>query len=270
MDDDYFIGQKLEKSDFFYVKDGKVVPSIITADFVKIVPKLVEQNCELYEQKAKMSNLEQNNDVFRYSQYITFSFILKIFNISLNENFYLPKFTHNAIPVNLKEVKEIYDLTQMSKYKYNTLDCKYRIYGYLQFQIFIQSYTFIKYKRKIKHIPNKFIQLYNAISENYNISLFCINKGSGNISYLHLYKAKIAMEYLFPIPSPYEIIDNSILNLSYNIAYTLNKIININHKKLAHSITKKEFFYRELNHILIFILIFFKVYYKYIYFYYIT
>ena len=36
MDDDCFINEKLEKSDFFYVNNGKVVPSIITSEFQRI------------------------------------------------------------------------------------------------------------------------------------------------------------------------------------------------------------------------------------------
>ena len=37
MDDDYFIGNKLEKKDFFYVKKGKVIPFITTSDFIKLI-----------------------------------------------------------------------------------------------------------------------------------------------------------------------------------------------------------------------------------------
>ena len=35
MDDDCFIGKPLKKSDFFYVENGKVVPSIIAKKFVE-------------------------------------------------------------------------------------------------------------------------------------------------------------------------------------------------------------------------------------------
>ena len=34
MDDDCFIGNSLNKSDFFYVKNGKVVPLIINENFL--------------------------------------------------------------------------------------------------------------------------------------------------------------------------------------------------------------------------------------------
>ena len=265
MDDDCFIGSKLEKSDFFYIKNGKVVPSIITSNFLKIDQKIVRKNCEIYKKKAKMSKEEQNNDVFYYSKYITFEFILNLFNISYNQSIYIPNFTHNAIPVNLKEVKEIYDITYKSKYKYATLDCLYRIYGYLQFQIFILSYTFIKYKRKVINIPNKFIRINNTISSDFNISLFCINKGEGNYSYLDYYKAKIMMEYLFPNPTPYERDNYSLLHIYFNTTYSLDQIIKKNERQIYSMITKKEYLFSQLNLLFLFVLIISKIYKKNIY-----
>ena len=44
MDDDYFIGNKLEKKDFFHIKNGKVIPSIITSDFENIKKSSVQQS----------------------------------------------------------------------------------------------------------------------------------------------------------------------------------------------------------------------------------
>ena len=268
MDDDYFIGSKLEKSDFFYVQNGKVVPLIITWNFEKLELTSVQNNCDIYEIKANSSKEEQNNDAFLYSKYLTYSFLFQIFNISCNESIYVPHFSHNAIPVNLNEIKEIYDLAYMSKYKYASLDCLYRIEGYLQFQILIQSYTFHKYKRKVKNIPHKFIQLSDSISADYNnIFLFCINKGSGNYTYLQFYKAKLLMEYLFPVPSPYEITDNSMINLSYNIVYSMDKLIknnnnNSNKRTYTTFSNKKSTTNLEENFALFFIFVILKVYYR--------
>ena len=193
---------------------------------------------------------------------MTLSFILNLFNISYNENIYIPNFTHNAIPVNLKDLKEAYHTIYMSKFKYNTLDCLYRISGYLQFQTFILSYTFKKYNRKVNNIPNKYIRLNNSVSSDYKISLFCINKGAGNYSYLNYYKAKIVMEYLFPNPSPYEIVDYSLLNISFNVIYTMDKIIKMNENTLANMAFKEESFYLERIIILIIFFIIIKINYK--------
>ena len=228
MDDDCFIGTTLQKSDFFHVDHGKVVPSIITSNFIKLDKKQIELNCDEYREKAKNSVEEQNDDIFNYSKFLTFLFVLNIFNISYHDNTYIPKFTHNAIPINLKDAKEIYDFVYKSKYRNTTLDSLYRHYEYLQFQIFVLSYTFIKYNRKVKNIPYKFVKINTSISSNYKISLFCINKGPGNYSFLKLQEAKILMEYLFPKPTPYEIIDYSIINLSYNVAYHMDEKLRMN------------------------------------------
>ena len=263
MDDDYFIGNKLEKSDFFHVENGKVVPNIITNTFLKIELNSINNNCKMYESMAEKSKDEQNDDVFNYSKYLTLSYILKLFNVSFNESIFIPKFTHNAIPVNVMDLKEIYNLTYISKYKFATLDCLYRIYGYLQFQIFVLSYTFIKYERKVKLMDSKFIKINDSILENYNFSLFCINKGPGNYSYLIYYKAKIIMEYIFPIPSPYEIIDNSLKNVSFKLSYTLENIIKALENKKPQIITRKIFLFSGTYYIFIFLLIFIKLYYRY-------
>ena len=141
MDDDYFIGQKLKKSDFFYVQNGKVVPAIITSRFLKIERNTSETKVDFYKKRALNSKEEQNEDIFFYSLYLTYLFIMDIFKI--NEYIFIPRFTHNAIPVNVKELKEIYDIISKSKYGETTLNSLYRHIENLQFQTFVLSYTFI-------------------------------------------------------------------------------------------------------------------------------
>ena len=260
LDDDYFIGNKLGKKDFFHVKNGKVVPSIITSKFLKIDKTTVEKNCMFYKSKAEHSKEEQNADIFFYTRYLTFSFILNVFNISYNSSVFIPEFTHNAIPINLKDLKELYYLIYESEYKYPTLDCLYRHMKGLQFQTLILSYTFIKYDREIKNIPNNYITIKDSITGNYKFSLFCINKEPGNYSYIKYYSAKIIMEYLFPKPSPYEIIDYSFINLSFNVVYSMNEQLKLYEKKISHMIAENECFHLEVKLILIFLLIFLKLY----------
>ena len=258
MDDDCFIRHKLKKSDFFYVKNGKVIPAIITSNFIKIELNSIKSSFDLYAKKVKYNKEEQNGDEFYYSKYLTLYFILNLFKIPFNESIYIPWYTHNAIPVNLKDIKEIYHLTLMSQYKYNTLDCQYRISGYLQFQIFILSYTFIKYQRNVNNIPNSFIQLNNSIFANYKTSLFCINKGAGNFTYLNFYKEKIIMEYLFPNPSPYEIDDYSFVNLSFNATYSLDQNLRSCENQKFQMIEKREFYILQTNLFIFFIIFFIK------------
>ena len=258
MDDDCFIGNKLQKKDFFYVKYGKVIPLVTTNNFIKIDKNFVLENLKIYETKAKESQEEQNDEAFCYSKYLTYSFVLNLFNISFNQSIFIPKYTHNAIPVNLKDLKEIYELTYTSKYKYSTLDCSYRIIGYLHFQIFFSSYTFIKYKRKVNIIPSNYIKINNSIVSDYKFSLFCLNKGPGTYNYLDYYKAKILMEYLFPIPSPFEIEYNSIKNISFNLTYSINNELKECKIQIAKMVYKKSISYIEFNFMILIVLLLLK------------
>ena len=259
MDDDCFIGGKLNKSDFFYVEKGKVVPLIITSNILKIEKENIQQNLKIYEKKARLTKEEQNDDIFLYSKYLTYNFIFNLFNKTTNNTLFLPFYTHNAIPVNLKELKEVYELVYESKYKTTTLDWPFRHYEYLHFQILLISYTFIKYNKKVNHIPHNYIQLNKSISSNYKYSLFCINKIPGNYSLLNLYKAKIIMEYLFPIPSPFEINNNSFYDLSFRFAYLMDKLEKEYEAKLSHMISKKEVLSLILNIIILFVVIISKI-----------
>lgn len=259
MDDDCFIGNKLDKKDFFYVKNGKVAPLITTSKFLKIKKEEVVKKMEFYGKKAKLSKEEQNQDIFVYVKFLTYNFIFNIFNKTLNDSLFIPYYTHNAIPINLNDAKEIYDLVYNSKYKYNTLDCPYRHHEFIHFQILISSYTFIKHNKKINNIPSKVIDLNNSISSNHNFSLFCINKGGGNYSNLNLYKTKIFMEYLFPQATPYEIVNNMLYKLSYSIIRSMDKSEKDFQKQISQMITKSKCFYIISNHFLIFGLIVLKL-----------
>lgn len=98
---------------------------------------------------------------------------------------------------------------------------------------------------------------YNAILGNYNFSLFCINKGAKNYTYLDFYKAKIVMEALFPIISPYEINNYSLSNLSYNVVYSMEEEIK-RYKKNLKELNNKNL----ISIILIFLIIVFFVFWK--------
>ena len=262
MDDDYFIGKKLKKNDFFHVEKGKVVPSIVSSNFIKIEQKSVQQDCEFYEKRVKEKKEEQGFDDWKYSVSLTLSFILNIFNIPFGKSIFIPQFTHNAIPVNIKEIKEVYDLVYKSKFKYNTLDCLYRISGYIQFQILIMSYTFLKYDRKISNISNTFIQLNNSISANHDYYLFCINKGAGHFNYLNYYKAKIALEYIFPKPTSFEIIDYSFQKISFVTTQSLDRNLKKCERQKSNLIEKGEFYILQILIIFFFIFIYIKEHYK--------
>ena len=70
MDDDYFIGKPLNKSDFFYVQNNTVVPAIIATDYYVHTSKTF-----LGEYNYIKNNLEkyrtQSSGIFMYSVYNT-------------------------------------------------------------------------------------------------------------------------------------------------------------------------------------------------------
>lgn len=139
-------------------------------------------------------------------------FVLRLFK----EAQYFPIHTHNAISLNLNDLKEIYNLIYESEYRNSTLFSLYRHINSLQFQTLVLSYTFIKYKKKIRNISWKLVQNKYSLYQDYNISLFCINTGSINYSLLSFMKSKIVMEYLFPEPTKYEAHFNSLSSLCIN------------------------------------------------------
>ena len=230
MDDDYFIGKPLNKSDLFYVKDKKVVPLIITSQFLTFYKEEVKRKIYYYKNNIKRSKNEQTFDEFQYTKQLTYSFIMEVLS---KKRIIVPKFTHNAIPTNIYEIKEIYDLIYESKYKNSTLYSKYRHIDSLQFQTLILGYTFIKYKRKIKNISHKLIRLGNSLFSKYNYDLFCVNTNAHKNTLLSKQIFKIVMENLFPKESPYEIINYSLPSLAINIIKQISKKTDYLEKKLV-------------------------------------
>lgn len=220
MDDDYFIGKPLKKSDFFYVENGKVVPSIIAQKYIEVTQSSSKEKHNYYKIRSKKSK-EQSYSFFVYSVYTTYLFIMKLLK---KKNLTIPRFTHNAIPCNLKDLKEIYYLVKRSKYKFSTLDSLKRHIESLQFQTFYMSFTFNKYNRKVHTLSYKYIDNDRTITGNYNVSLFCINRGQKKYSNLSFKKSRIVMEKLFPEPTKYELINYSELpSVGYDIISQIEK-----------------------------------------------
>ena len=209
MDDDCFIGKPLKKKDFFYVEKGKVVPLIVTSNIIRIKKATEKIKKDLLKKKAISSRNEQNSIIYYYSLSLTYLFILNIFKKKI---LFIPKSTHNAIPVNLKEMKAIYKIVFNSHHKSTTLDSLYREINSLQFQSFALSYMFIKFNKKVKDLSHKYIDIKKVLWENYNSALYCINTGGVNYSIFNFKKAKIVMNNLFPVPTPYENIDYTLSN----------------------------------------------------------
>ena len=214
LDDDCFIGKPLKKTDFFYVKNKTVVPLIINSELLAFKKAEVKNNIYHFKRIISKSKQEQGFNEFQYSKQLTYSFIMDI--LSRNK-IIVPKFTHNAIPINANEIKEIYDLIEKSKFNITTLYSTYRHINSLQFQTFYLSYTFVKYQKKVHNIPHKLIRFRNSLYSSFDCALFCINTNANPNSELSKQLFIIMMENLFPKQTPYEINENSKFSIAIKV-----------------------------------------------------
>ena len=215
MDDDYFIGQPLNKSDFFYVVNNTVVPAIISTNFQIHTDKTFLREYNNIKKQLQNSR-EQSSNTFLYTMYNTYFFFISFFKGPI----IVPYFTHNAIPSNVNDLKEIYELVyNSSEYREPTLESIDRHIDSLQFQTSVNVYTFNKYSRKVNLVNYNYIDIKDNLKGNYNFPLFCINTGNNKeYSKIAFSTAKLMMEKLFPDPTPYEIIDyNTIPKLAYSV-----------------------------------------------------
>ena len=230
LDDDCFIGKPLEKTDFFYVKNKTVLPLIINSKLLEFKKAGVEKNIYYYKRAIKKTKQEQGFNEFQYTKQLTYLFIM---NALSRKKIIVPKFTHNAIPINVNELKEIYELIDKSKFKETTLYSTYRHKRSLQFQTFYLGYTFNKYQKKIHNIPHKLIRFQNTLHSRFDYALFCINTNAHRNSEKSKEQFLIKMEKLFPEKSPYEIIENSRLSIPIKLIKKLKDEIKMLQKKLT-------------------------------------
>ena len=112
MDDDYFIGKPLLKTDFFYFneKEKKVVPYIIsTKFFVMNKTFILNRYNELFKIKEFLQ--PHSSKAFWLQIYSGEKYFIEHYNFPL----IYTEFTHNAIAENIDELKEIYE--EAKKYK---------------------------------------------------------------------------------------------------------------------------------------------------------
>ena len=212
MNDDCFIGQPLNKSNFFYVENGKVVPAIISTNYQVHTQKTFLRDYNKIKKRLK-TPINKSTNAFLYSMYNTYFFFIDYFKGPI----IVPYFAHNVIPMNINDLKELYDIIYDSKYRNATLDSIYKNDDTLQFQSSILIYAFNKYNRKVNMVNFNYIEKEVNIN-GYDYPLFCINiENNKDNSKLSLLKTRLIMEKLFPEPTPYETLDYNIIpNLAFD------------------------------------------------------
>ena len=214
MDDDFFIGQKLNKSNFFYYEkeEKRVVPSLLNVDF-----------CVLNKEKI----LDEYNILFQEKENIGVqSFKAWVLSLVSSEKFFIdfykdrvlinPTPSHNAISYNIQDLKEIYDLV-VNNYQYanDFLNSIERHILTLQTQHFVDLYEINVKHRKINTIKNRVIPMNQIKLHLMNIELFAINTGGDRFYTQQEYKyQKEMMQLRFPVATSYEISENQEYKLS--------------------------------------------------------
>ena len=209
MDDDFFIGKEIEKSEFFYYDENekRVVPSLLNNIFSEINR---EQTLAYYWSvfKTKDNLAPQSFMAWILSLYSTQKFFIDHFK---DQTLIKPTPTHNAISYNIQDLKEIYELAANNyEYANETLNSIERHILTLQTQHFVDLFELNVKKRKVHTISSNVIPM-NLLKMGYmNVKLFAINTGGDKIYTEEEYlKQRELMQKRFPDPTPYEIVENN-------------------------------------------------------------
>ena len=220
MEDDYFIGKKLEKIDFFYydVKEKKVFPYLINTNFFEMdKEKIFKKQKKMNKKKNQIkphSKIGWNFSLLNTDKYFIEKYKIPIIS---------PIFTHCAIPENLDDLKEIFKEIQEYEFINETLFSKTRHVLTLNQPEFVNLYQLNIKHRKVHQIKNIYIDMEKIKLDQLNklnIELFVLNTGGNHEpSKEKLENLKNIMMKRFPKSTIYENINEDI-NVSYKLRYS--------------------------------------------------
>ena len=225
MEDDFFIGKPLNKSDFFYYneKEKKVFPYILTSYFNEINYK---ENLKEYNKLFNIKNSihPQSGKGWKLSILSTNKYFIEKYNLTTIIN---TIYTHTAIAENIDDLKEIFKEIQNYKYINETLYSKERNILTLNQPHFLNLYQLNIKHKKVHSIPYKYIHMEKINISFLNISLFVINTcGNNKPSKIEYKIQKDIMEKRFPYPTKYELINNKkLINYCFNYYWILIIVI---------------------------------------------
>ena len=203
MEDDYFIGSYLKKTDFFYYdeKEKRVLPFMVNEHYNEMNSALIMGYYHyLYNKKDKIK--VHGNQGWMFSIFGTDKYFAEKYDM----NIILPKFTHCAYPVNIDDLKDIYKEIQDYQYINETLHSSVRHIMTLNQPEFYNLYQLNIKKRKVNKIKSLYINMENSKMWMLSVPLFVLNTCGDNIptkeDYLHL---RLIMRTRFPNATKYEI-----------------------------------------------------------------
>ena len=216
IDDDCFFGKPIKKTQFFYYDEEqkKVLPSIVNDDFSELIKDdVIKEYNKLFRRKYFIRM--HSHYGWRLSQ-------LQVFRLFF-EQIKLPiinaQFTHNALPLNINDMKEINEFI-LKKYQYldKTINSTYRTPYDLQPQTLFTLYLLNVKKRKVNSIPWAYYDIGDINNKNFDIELFVINT-SGNRLYRksEYEKEKRILISKFNKETPYELYSEENKNTNEDI-----------------------------------------------------
>ena len=112
MDDDYFIGKPINKTKFFYYDEKlkKVLPSIVSTHYRLLIKEDITKQPKFYEPEKIDPHTTEG---WQFHSYLSY----KLLADNLKPPLINAGFTHNAISLNLNDIKEIYEFNK-NKYEY--------------------------------------------------------------------------------------------------------------------------------------------------------
>ena len=200
MDDNYFIGGHLKKTDFFYYDDmsKKVLPSIVNKEIIELDKKNI---LKAYNESSIQNINAYDNSGWHFSVLSSQKLLIDNYDIPLLN----VEFTHNALPLNFYDLKEIHELV-INNYKYakETLFSVERNIYNLQPQILFALYGLNIKKRKVHTIEYNYFGLEQIEIKYLYSKLVGINMGGYAYTPQHE-KAKKILAERYSEPIKYEI-----------------------------------------------------------------
>jgi hypothetical protein len=212
MDDDYFIGNQLKKSDLFYFNEEKnaIFPYCLTTKFYQINQTFVLNE---YYNKYKINHLihPHSSEGFWFGMFITEKYFMENYKFPLINT----EFSHNAISENIDDLSICFEMAKKFEYFKETIFSKERFIMTLNHQHFYNLYQLNIKNEKVHPIKRSYILIEKIKNENLNIPFFVANTG-GNHKPLDR-QNKILQKILskrFPLKTKYE--TNIKKDINYN------------------------------------------------------